>query len=257
MTKKDILVYIYPTYNERENIIKTLKETNKASNHIKNYKTLILVVDDNSPDGTANLVKKFQKTNPHVRLLSGKRNGLGSAMIRGIKFAINSLKADLVVLNEADMSYLPSDSVDMVKLVQKKWDVVAATRILKKDNQWPIDRKIIHKISNVVFAEMIAGVKEVSDHNCAFRAIRVKGILDQIDFNDFPTGFSFFNYLIYKLSNQTEMITNFPVIYYPRTLGESKISFKPKHLKNLIKNFYEYFKICFKIRFEKMTYKDA
>lgn len=252
MIKKENIVFIIPTYNEKDSIPDVINAIKNVSKKLRKYNVTTLVVDDNSPDGTQELVKKMQKVNKSIFLSAGEKNGLGSAMIRGIKYSIGTLKADIVVMNEADMSYKPTDSLKMIKLIESGSDFVAASRVLKKENLWPIERKIMHWVSNYLFANLIAGVNEVDDHNCAFRAIRVKGVLEKINFKDFPKGFSFFNYLVFELSLVTQKISNIPVIYYPRTKGESKISLSPKHLRSFISNFSEYIKVCFQIRVKKI-----
>src|SRR5690349_21349785 len=110
MTRKDSIVFVIPTYNEAENITTLLNEIKKISKRLNHYKVQTVIVDDSSPDGTQDIVKLFQKDNKNVFLSPGKKNGLGSAMIRGIKYAIKNLKADFVIMNEADMSYKPKDS---------------------------------------------------------------------------------------------------------------------------------------------------
>lgn len=252
MIKNENIVFILPTYNEKDSISDVILEIKNVSNKLHRYNVMILVVDDNSPDGTQDIVKNLQKKDKKIFISPGNKNGLGSAMIRGIKYAMKKLHADIVVLNEADMSYKPTDSVKMIKLIENGSDFVAAARVLKKGNLWPIERKIMHWTSNTLFANFVAGVDEVIDHNCAFRAIRVKGVLDKLNFSTFPKGFSFFNYLAFKLSRVTKRVTNMPVIYHPRTKGESKISLSPKHIKSFASNFLEYIIICFKIRFEKI-----
>ena len=84
---KQKIVYVIPTYNEVENISGMLILVNKVLSSLKKYSYNILVVDDNSPDGTAKIVKKFQLKNKSIVLLSGVKNGLGAAMIKGFKYA--------------------------------------------------------------------------------------------------------------------------------------------------------------------------
>src|SRR5688572_9787563 len=144
MKKKSKLVYIIPTYNEKENIVKMLQTVTKVIKSLKNYDSKILVVDDNTPDGTGDIVKKVIKTNKLVKITSGKKNGLGSAMIRGYKFAIKKLKADIVITNEADFSYSPNESSLMIKNIEKGADAVFGSRKLTNLTKWSLGRKVIH-----------------------------------------------------------------------------------------------------------------
>lgn len=241
---KNNIVYLIPTYNEKDNILEMLKLVKKTLKSLKKYKYKILVVDDNSPDGTGTIVKKFSLKNPEVILLSGKKQGLGKAMSRGYEFALKKLKADFVISNESDFSYDPVKSINMVKKLEQGYDVVLGSRKIDNVNKWPLSRRFIHFIANTVFASLIAGVTEVEDHNSAFKAIRVKGVLDKLNFKEFPAGFSFFNYLTYKLAVLTPRIFEFKTTFKPRTKGVSKM---------MMRDSIEYMKNCFKIRMEKLS----
>jgi dolichol-phosphate mannosyltransferase len=215
----------------------------KVLKKLPHYKTYILVVDDRSPDGTQEIVLKFQKNHKNTILLSGPKRGLGTAMIRGFKFAISKLKADIVISNEADFSYNPTNVPFMLKVLEKGQDAVLGSRKLDNFNTWPLGRRFIHFVANTIFANIVAGVTQVDDHNSAFKAIRVKAVLDKINFNNFPKGFSFFNYLTFKLSQVTPNIYEFKTTFRPRTVGVSKM---------MIGDGIEYIKTCLQIRFEKI-----
>lgn len=237
------IVYIIPTYNEKDNITDMLRYVHKILAGLKKYKFNILVVDDSSPDGTGELVKKFIKSHRRVVLLSGKKQGLGMAMSRGYKFAINNLKADFVISNESDFSYDPSETKRMLRIIEDGYDAVFGSRKLENLNSWPISRRFIHFVANTIFATFVAGITQVEDHNSAFKAIRVKGVLEKMNFDKFPKGFSFFNYLTYKISCFTPRICEFKTTFRPRTKGVSKM---------MMKDSIEYIKNCFAIRFEKI-----
>ena len=242
--KKQTIVYMIPTYNERGNIEKMLQTVNRILSKLKAYKYNILVVDDNSPDGTGDIVKEFQKKNKFTVLLSGPKKGLGVAMIRGYKYAIKILKADIVISNEADFSYNPKEVVTMIRIIESGQDVVLGSRKLDNFNTWPIGRRLIHFTANTIFANFIAGVNQVDDHNSAFKTIRVKNVLDKINLSDFPKGFSFFNYLTFKLTQVTPNIYELKTPFKPRLVGVSKM---------MLRDGVEYMKNCFQIRIEKIS----
>lgn len=246
------IVYIIPTYNEKENILRMLNVVEKMLNKLSGYKTSILVVDDTSPDGTGAIVREFQKKHSNIYLLSGRKKGLGKAIGRGIKYSIAKLRADIIVTNEADFSYSPLVVPRMIKLIEKGNDVVFGSRNLSTPESWPVSRRIVHFVANTFFAKYIAGIYEVDDHNSAFKTMKVKGVLDKIDFSKFPKGYAFFNYFTYKISRLTVNISEIKTVFRPRTKGESKISFNPKHLKSFIVETTDYIYTCFKIRFEKI-----
>ena len=191
------VVVIIPTYNERENIGRMLDVMISIVGRQREDTYFILVVDDSSPDGTGEIVKNFAKKNKNVLLLGGKKRGLGVAMIRGYKYAIKNLKADVVISNEADFAFDPKHIPFMLKKIKEGYDVVVGSRHVGvgKTEGWTLVRKFNHFVANKIFATFIAGVREVDDHNGALRAIKVKGVLDKIDLSRLGvTGFGFFNY---------------------------------------------------------------
>lgn len=233
-----------PTYNESENIVPMLKLVSGVLSKLKKYTYQILVVDDNSPDGTGKLVKSFSLKYPRVLLLPGKKQGLGKAMTRGYLHSINKLKADIVITNEADFSYNPKEVIKMISVMEKGYDAVLGSRKVGNTSNWPATRKFIHFVANSVFAGVVAGVNQVEDHNSAFKIIRVKNILSKMDFSDFPKGFAFFNYLTYRLFRLTDKVYEYKTVFTPRTRGVSKM---------MLRDGIEYAKNCFKIRYEKLT----
>ncbi len=189
------VVILIPTYNEKENITRLLKEIIARTNKLKKYSFKILIVDDNSPDGTGDLVKKFRSQHRNVYLLSHKKEGLGKAMVRGYRFTLKKLHPDVVVTNEADFGFSFSLLPKMLKKIAEGFDVVIASRHIGtgRTDGWNTNRKLNHFIANRLFARSIAGVDQVYDKNGAMRAIRVKGVLEKCKFSQFPArGFSFF-----------------------------------------------------------------
>ncbi len=252
------VVHIIPTYNERENIELLLEQLLKTAKTDKKRRHFILVVDDNSPDGTGDLVKKWMKKDKRINLSVGKKQGLGTAMIRGLKYAMQKLVADVVVPNEADFAFDPKYILPALKKIDQGYDVVVGSRHVGKGNTqgWTLNRQLNHWVANTLFATWVAGIGEVHDHNGAFRAVRVKGVLDKLNFKDYPTGFGFFCYWLYKLTLVTVKFYELPVTYQFRTRGESKVSFNPKYLLGYLHDVGEYIKLAFTIRREKLNIKE-
>jgi len=231
-----------------------LDAVERVLSKLPEYKSSILIVDDRSPDGTGELVREFMKESPNVFLLSGPKKGLGKAIVRGIKYATSKLHADIIVTNEADFSYSPKSVVPMIRIIEKGADAVFGSRKLSDINTWPKSRKIVHFLANTVFAKYVAGITEIEDHNSAFKVIHVKGVLDKMDFSHFPKGYAFFNYFTFKIMRQTSNIIEFKTTFRPRSVGESKISFKLRNLKGFINEMTEYILTCCQIRFEKTIF---
>ncbi len=249
-----LVVHIIPTYNEKENIELFLTALLKIKHQDKRRRHLILVVDDKSPDGTGQLVRQFALKHQFVYLLSGAKQGLGKAMARGLRYAIFKLKADVVIPNEADFAFDPKYILPALKKIDQGYDVVVGSRHVGdgRTEGWTTNRKINHWIANTLFATWVAGVRQVSDHNGAFRAVRVKRVLDKLSFNNYPTGFGFFCYWLFKLTRVTDKFYELPVVYKFRTKGESKISFNPKYLGNYLRDVIEYIGLSFQIRRERI-----
>ncbi|MEK7498220.1 MAG: glycosyltransferase [Patescibacteria group bacterium] len=249
------VVILIPTYNEKENIKKLLSQLQSQTSKIKNQNFKILIADDNSPDGTGEIVREFKKKHKNIYLLTHRKEGLGKAMIRGYKYILKNLKPDVVVTNEADFGFSFSLLPKMLKKIEQGFDAVIASRHVGdgRSDGWNMNRKLNHFIANSLFAKYIAGVDEVYDKNGAFRAIRVKGVLDKINFNKFPTkGFAFFFYLIYRLSLVTDKFYEIPAVFIFRTKGESKVSFNIKYIRTYLKDVIEYIFMAFKIRLERL-----
>lgn len=210
-----------------------------------------LVVDDNSLDGTALVVQNFKKKYSKTILLQGEKKGLGVAMTRGYVYALAHLLPDVVVTIDADFVVSPEKIPYMVNKIEKGYDVVLASRhVHGGSSNWGILRSLNHFVANTICATWVAGVTQAKDHNACFRAIRVKGVLDQIDFDNIRiSGFGFFNYMIFLLSKQTSAFYEFPSAFRDRTSGSSKINvLSINHLKNVV----EYITSCLHIRMIKI-----
>ncbi len=250
------VVNLLPTYNEAENIIPMLETLEKIAKQHPQYQWSTLVVDDNSPDGTGTQVEKYLKKHPHVHLLTGSKQGLGEALIRGYQHAIKKLKADIIVSNDCDFQFDPHDIPKLLSQIDQGFDVVIASRHVQGGGVqgWPVGRRITHFIANTIFATYVAGNTEVSDHQGDFRAMRVKGVLDRINFDRIPvTGYGFLNYMIYEFSKTKAKFTEVPVTFKWREKGETKVSFSPKYFKTFFRDTIEYIKLCLLIRWQKLN----
>ncbi len=246
----NVLILI-PTYNEAENIGRLLDDLNVITKRAKKHKFTILVVDDKSPDGTGDIVKQHRKKCKSVNLLQGEKKGLGKAMIRGYIYAMRKFAPDVIVTNEADFGFDFKHLPYMLKKIEEGYDVVLASRHVGEGGSegWTLSRRLNHWVANTFFAAWIAGVNEVGDHNGAFRAIRVRGVLDSVDIKNFKvTGFGFFFYLVYRLTLVTDKIDEFPTTFTFRIAGESKVSFNTKYIATYMKDIFEYASLAFKIR---------
>src|SRR3989344_6486770 len=147
-------IFVIPaTYNESENIekfITVLEE--EVFTQINNHEMHILVADDNSPDGTGDIVAKLIGKYKNLVVSSGERKGLGAAYIRAMGQAIREFGADVVVSIDADFQFDPHDLIKYVKKIDEGYDVVVQTRYSGGGSipeNWPIQRKIFSIVANL------------------------------------------------------------------------------------------------------------
>lgn len=250
------VVNIIPTYNEKENIKVMLDALAQVAKENPKYKFVTLVADDSSPDGTGEIVKKYMKKNPSVELLTGPKKGLGHALLRSYKYAVEKMGAGVIIPNDADLSFDPKRIPDLLAKIDEGYDVIVGSRHVGEGGTkgWSFFRKLNHWVANILFATYVAGIKEVKDHNGNFKAIRVKGVLDQVPIDRLLDklkirGFVIQTYILYELSKHTKKFAEVPVVFKFRTRGEAKIG--KKYLKSYLRDVLEYMKICTFIRLEK------
>ncbi len=218
------IVIILPTYNEKENIsllINSLQNEFEKIDHEMN----ILVIDDNSPDGTAEVVKTECNKYTNISMITGEKNGLGAAYIRGMKHAVEVLNADVVMEMDADFSHKPEDVPRMITAIDEGADFVIGSRYIvggKIPDDWTFKRKMISKWGNI-FARYIAGLYKVYDCTAGFRAIRTS-VLKKIDMENLRVqGYAFQMALLHKAFVNNAVIKEIPVKFVDRIRGETKL----------------------------------
>lgn len=218
---KKVLVII-PTYNESENILNLIPEVLKFSD--SGYQWNVLVVDDNSPDGTANLVKSLNS--PNVFLIERERKmGLGTAYLRGFNFAIKR-SFDFVFEMDADFSHDPKYLPEFVQLIEKGYDLVVGSRYINGISvvNWPIGRLFLSYYANI-YTRIVTGLK-VKDTTAGFMCYRVTS-LSQIDLDKVKSnGYSFQIEMKFKFYKKGFKITETPILFIDRRAGSSKMSRK-------------------------------
>jgi len=237
---------VLPTYNERDNIGKLLKTLLEIFDTIKDFDMNVLVVDDNSPDGTQEVVKKFLK-GKRVSMITGEKHGLGAAYIRGFKHAIEKLKADVLFEMDADFSHDPKDIPKFLKEIKNGYGFVIGSRYIPGGDtpDWGFDRKLISSGGNF-FARVIAGLYKVKDCTSGYRAIR-SSLIKKINLNNLKVkGYSFQMNLLYEAVKNKAKIKEVPIIFVDRHVGTSKIERK---------DVYEFFINSFKLRFGKWKFQ--
>ena len=209
---------VTPTYNERKNIrelVLTLFELNSDFH--------ILVVDDSSPDGTAEIVEELQTDCTNLHLLSrNEKGGLGSAYIAGFNFALER-DYEVIVQMDADMSHDPKDVPLLIEAIENA-DLSIGSRYISGINvvNWPLQRLIISYGANIYtrFVTRLPVRDVTGGFKCwrreALEAINLEGVRSQ--------GYSFQIEMTYRAWLKGFRITEIPIIFVDRTVGESKMT---------------------------------
>lgn len=209
---------VTPTYNERKNIrelVSTLFELNPDFH--------ILVVDDSSPDGTAEIVEELQADCANLHLLSrNEKTGLGSAYIAGFNYALER-DYEAVVQMDADMSHDPKDVPLLIEAIENA-DLAIGSRYISGINvvNWPLQRLIISYGANI-YTRLVTRLP-VRDATGGFKCWR-REALEAINLNGVRSqGYSFQIEMTYRAWLKGFRITEIPIIFVDRTVGESKMT---------------------------------
>jgi len=211
---------IIPTYNEIENIEQLLEQVLAKSETIE-----VLVIDDNSPDGTALRVKFMQSSELRIHLLErpGKM-GLGSAYVTGFKYALEQ-GYDYIMEMDADFSHNPEDIPRFLETV-KKYDLVIGSRYCDGVNiiHWPIKRLLISYFASK-YVRTITRMP-VKDPTSGFKCFRRK-VLESIDLDKILSdGYAFQIEMNFKAWVKGFRIKEIPIVFTERLNGVSKMSRK-------------------------------
>ena len=213
-------IVIIPTYKEKENIEALIKAISSLDLVFD-----ILVIDDNSPDGTADIVKGLQTTNSRIHLIErpGKL-GLGTAYIAGFKYAIEK-GYDFIYEMDADFSHDPKDLIRLYKACQDNGaDVAIGSRYISGVNvvNWPLSRVLMSYIASI-YVRFVTGMK-IMDTTAGFKCYRREVIENILPNQIRSVGYSFqieMKYIAWKLGYK---IVEVPIIFTDRKMGQSKMS---------------------------------
>ena len=216
------VLVIIPTFNELENIQELIPD---ILNRYKNLDLDVLIVDDNSPDGTGKFVEELSGKESRVKLITrAGKLGLGSAYIEGFRYALKN-NYDYIFEMDADYSHSPKEIKNFIKAV-KKYDLVLGSRYVKGVNvvNWPMKRLLLSFFANH-YTRVITGLP-VFDATGGFKCFRRK-VLESIDLNKIKSnGYTFQIEMTFKAWKKGFSIGEIPIIFIDRTAGQSKMSRK-------------------------------
>src|SRR3989344_535658 len=227
-------VVILPTYNERENIVPMLDLILGVCRQIAGYTFFILVVDDFSPDGTAAVVGFYQKTHKNVYLTSGPKLGLGKGILRGMRYAIGTLGADVIVQMDADLSHDPKALPAFFKKFEEGADFVVGSRYIPGGSipkNWAVLRKIYSVIGNSI-VRFGLGQTHVHDWTGGYRLYTPKYVRMLEDELENYSGYVFQIAFLHKSILHGARIGEVPIHFTDRMHGHSKIA-PSEYIKNI------------------------
>lgn len=214
-------IVVIPTYNESENAESIIRKVFSLDKPFD-----VLIVDDNSPDGTANIIKDLQKEFPGRLFLEERKGklGLGTAYIHGFKYAL-AKGYEYIFEMDADFSHNPEDLIKLYNACALEgYDMAIGSRYIKGVNvvNWPMNRVLMSYFASA-YVRTVTGMP-IQDATAGFKCYTRKVLetipLDQIKF----IGYAFqieMKFLAYKYGFKIKEV---PIIFTDRTKGESKMS---------------------------------
>jgi len=210
---------IIPTYNEKENIRTVIEKLDDL-----NIDLDVLIIDDNSPDGTGAIIKELQKSHKNIFLIErpGKM-GLGTAYVKGFRWALEK-GYQYILEMDADLSHNPEDVPHLIDACKMGADLAIGSRYCDGVNvvNWPIKRLLLSYGANL-YTRIITRMP-VKDATAGFKCFNRK-VLESIDLNRIKSsGYSFQIEMNFRAWKKGFQISEVSIIFIERTEGHSKMS---------------------------------
>ena len=209
---------VIPTYNEKDNLPRIVPEVLAQDSRLS-----ILVVDDNSPDGTGDLADQFAKADPRIHVLHrpGKQ-GLGKAYLDGFRWALGQ-SFDRIIEMDADFSHNPKHLPEMLQASEQA-DIVLGSRYISGVNviNWPMSRLLLSYYANA-YARVVTGMR-VRDLTGGFKCFR-RGVLEALNLDAIHSnGYAFQIEMTFRAYKRGFTIKEIPIVFVDREHGHSKMS---------------------------------
>jgi dolichol-phosphate mannosyltransferase len=212
-------IVVVPTYNERDNITALLPAIRDATTLAD-----VLVVDDNSPDGTADAAERLARELGGIRVLRREsKDGLGSAYRAGFATVLEE-GYDAVISMDADLSHDPAVIPVMLARLEEGNDAVIGSRYVTGGGttDWPIHRQLLSKWGNS-YTRVALGLP-TRDCTSGFRAYRTEALRKIDPGSTDAEGYAFLTELVRRLAREGCEVVEVPIIFRDRTRGKSKMS---------------------------------
>jgi glycosyltransferase involved in cell wall biosynthesis len=212
-------IIVLPTYNERENVAALLRAVRSSVPDAD-----VLVVDDNSPDGTATLVEETAADQGQIKLLrrAGKQ-GLGSAYRQGFAVALDE-GYNVIVSMDVDFSHDPAVLPELLRLIEAGADAVIGSRYVPRGAtvDWPLYRRLLSRWGNR-YTSFVLGL-QVRDCTSGYRAYRAEALRSIDPASTTAEGYAFLTELVRRLVRRGARVMETPIVFTDRRFGESKMS---------------------------------
>lgn len=223
------IVIIMPTYNEKVNMEKMIPILEEdVMPKVKNHELSILVADDKSPDGTADVVKDFMKKYKNLELLIGDKQGLGAAYVRAMHYAMDEMKAGAVIEFDADFQHDPHDIPRLISAMDEGHDYVIGSRYVPGGaipKEWGLSRKIMSYFGSM-FARIVWLNFSVHDMTSGYKLTKTE-YLKKIDLDHlYSKYYAYKMHILHDVLKSGAKVKEVPIIFYERKEGSSKISRK-------------------------------
>jgi dolichol-phosphate mannosyltransferase len=223
------VVVIIPTYNEKENIERMITVLEKeVFPQIKKYTMEILIADDNSPDGTADIVKTLSKKWKNITLLMGEKKGLGAAYVRAMQYAMQKMNAHAVIELDADFQHDPKEVIQLVDAMDQGADYVIGSRYVpggKIPKEWGIHRKFLSFFGSL-FARIVFLRFDIHDMTSGLKLTK-SDYLKKVDLNNLLSNYYAYKiHILYEMLQLKAKVKEVPIVFHERKKGTSKISTK-------------------------------
>jgi len=215
------LAIVIPSYNERQNIEALINQVFKVFPEAS-----VVVVDDNSPDGTPALIRQLAKKYRNLHLILRKnKQGRGSAVIRGLAFAQEKLKAEIFVEMDADCSHDPEELPDLLKQADAR-TVVIGSRYVKGARiiNWPQARLISSRLANCLI-RLVLGLS-VRDNTNGFRVYSPAAVAILLKHHFVSKGYISLSEISYLLSQRGFRLIEVPTVFTNRVTGKSNATIR-------------------------------
>lgn len=223
------VVVIIPTYNEKENIERmiTVLQTDIFPK-IPKYTMEILVADDNSPDGTADIVKTLAKKWKNITLLMGEKKGLGAAYAKSMQYAMKKMGAYAVIELDADFQHDPKEVIKLVKAMDEGADYVIGSRYIpggEIPKEWGLHRKFMSFFGSL-FARIMFLRLDIHDMTSGLKLSKTE-YLQKIDLSNLLSNYYAYKiHILYEMLQLKAKVKEVPIVFHERKKGTSKIETK-------------------------------